>query len=116
MPFRLTGLIDYRDAYDYAFDYWQDGQAYRPSREPPHLCALGRAKGGVKVKAVGHRREFACLGYCTVAPRLPSGTLVNKTRQQAQRCLVMGYSGSETGAYERLGPSSRVPSLSVLGK
>ena len=63
---------------------------------------------------MSHRREFAVLGYCTVAPRLPSGTLVNKTRQQAQRCLVMGYSGSETGAYERLGHTKSQPGYICL--
>ena len=54
------------------------GQAYRPSREPPHLSALGRAKGGVKVKAMSHRREFAVLGYCTVArPGFSAADLAN---------------------------------------
>ena len=43
------------------------------------------------------------LCYATEAPRLPSGTLMNKYKAQAVRCLCMGYSGGGSGAYEALG-------------
>ena len=42
----LTGLIDYRDAYDYAFDYWQDGQANKSSGHCAGLQHTGRTGRG----------------------------------------------------------------------
>ena len=93
--------------HDYAFDYAQDGRALLPSREPPHQCPLGRLLGD-KVNGT-YRRPFGCLCYPTIAPRLPSGTLVNKVGEQSKRCLYFGYRGAATGAFERMGADKPRP-------
>ena len=37
------------------------------------------------------------------AARLPSGTLVNKVREQGIFCIHLGYVGGKCGSFERLG-------------
>ncbi|MDC0525857.1 hypothetical protein OAO87_02565, partial [bacterium] len=91
LPFSLWG---------WASDHAEEGRALLPSRDAPHDCALGRllSKGGVVVKPPGgFRRPFMCLGYVTEAPRLPSGTLVNKLAPMAKRALCVGYVGGRSG-------------------
>ena len=90
----------------YANDEAQEGRNLIPSRDPPHDCALGRllAMGTSKAKPTGgHRRPWLCMCYVTDAPRLPSGTLVNKVASQAKRALHLGYIGGRAGSFERVG-------------
>ena len=92
--------------HEYAWAYFEQGHALRPSRGPPHDCSLGRllARVDEKLKATAAwRRPFGCLSYATIAKRLPNGTLVNKLSAQAVRCLHLGYVGDRGGAYETLG-------------
>ena len=87
--------------YGYACAYFEEGQALRPSRSPPHDCSLGRL---LKERPKGaYRRPFGCYCVFTVAPRLPSDTLVNKAKAQGVRCLHLGYYGGRGGHYETLG-------------
>ena len=89
---------------------WRDcEEAYslKPSRSPPHDCALGRALGR-KPKGF-HRRPPGCLGYITIALRHPNGTLVNKAAVQAVRCIYLGYVGNETGSFEQVGLERCMP-------
>ena len=59
------------------------------------------------VKPAGsYRRAFGSLCYPTLAPRLPSGTLVNKMRSQSQRAILLGYAGGRGGAGEGIGFAS----------
>ena len=84
--------------------FWRDCEealSLKPSRSPPHECALGRALGH-KPKGA-HRRPPGCLAYVTIAKRLPSGTLANKQSIQAVRGLNLGYVGNETGSFGQLG-------------
>ena len=87
--------------HDLCWAWWEDGHALKPSRQAPHDCSLARLTG--KKPKGAYRRRFGILCYATEAPRLPSGTLVNKYKVQAVRCLCVGYSGGESGAYEALG-------------
>ena len=89
------------DFWGWAWDHAEEGHALRPSREPPHDCALGRLLGDKPAGA--HRRPFGCLCYPTVAPRLPGGTLVNKMAVQAPRAIHLGYVGGRAGTFEQLG-------------
>ena len=90
-----------------AWCYFEEGHALKPSREPPHDCSLGRLLG---TKPPGlFRRPFGCLCYVTDAPRLPNGTLVNKFKAQARRCIHLGYSGGRSGAYEQIGVNRSKP-------
>ena len=104
--------LDFREQ---AEDYWQEGQGLKPSRTPPHDCALGRTltlgrKDGTVVKPPGsHRRPFACLCVVSSCPRHPGGTLANKMKQQGLYCLHMGYGGGRCGSYERLGVEKSSP-------
>ena len=92
MPYEFWG---------WAFDHVEEGRALEPEREPPHGCRL---EGLLKEKPRGlHRRPMFCLGYVAVTPRLPSGTLVNKLRQQTYRGLHFGYVGGRSGSFEVLG-------------
>lgn len=47
------------------------------------------------------------------APRLPSGTLVNKAAIQAVRGLNLGYYGNETGSFEQVGITRCQPAYAV---
>jgi len=87
--------------HDLCWAWWEDGHALKPSRQAPHDCSLARLTG--KKPKGAYRRRFGILCYATESPRLPSGTLVNKYKVQAVRCLCVGYSGGESGAYEALG-------------
>ena len=87
--------------HDLCWAWWEDGHALKPSRQAPHDCSLARLTG--KKPKGAYRRRSGILCYATEAPRLPSGTLVNKYKVQAVRCLCVGYSGGESGAYEALG-------------
>ena len=87
--------------HELCWDWFEDGHALKPSREPPHHCSLGILLG--KKVPGAYRRPFGLLCYVTIAKRLPSGTLANKYKEQATRCLHMGYYGSESGAHEALG-------------
>ena len=93
--------------HDLAWAWFEDGHALKPSRQAPHDTSLARLTGN-KPKG-GYRRPFGILCYATEAPRLPSGTLVNKYKAQAVRCLCMGYSGGDSGAYEALGNNRSQP-------
>ena len=96
-PYNLCG---------WAWDHAEEGRMLTPSRESPHDCALGRllSKDGQQVKPPGtFRRPWLCLCYPTIAPRLPSGTLVNKVAAQSKRALHLGYIGGRSGSFERLG-------------
>ena len=93
--------------HEYAYDYFLEGYNLLPSREPPHDCRLGRLLG--KKPSGMHRRPFGLLAYVTDAPRLPSGTLTNKTREQGIRCIHLGYSGSRCGSYEKIGTDRAKP-------
>ena len=89
------------DFWGYAWDHAEEGLSLRPSRSPPHNCALGRL---LNEKPKGtHRRPFGCLCYPTVAPRHPSGTLMNKMAVQSVRAIHLGYVGNRTGSFEQLG-------------
>ena len=77
----------------------EEGKALKPSREPPHDCALGRllsTKDQVVKPPGSFRRPWLCLCYVTDAPRLPSGTLRNKLAAQGVRALHPPYGGSGT--------------------
>ena len=90
----------------WAWDDAEEGRSLMPSREPPHDCSLGRLLSSVDkvVKPAGsYRRPFMCLCYVTDAPRLPSGTLVNKLAAQSKRALNLGYVGGRGGSFERVG-------------
>lgn len=92
----------------WAWDHAEEGNNLRPSREPPHDCALGRllSTPTKTVKPPGsHRRPWFCLCYPTIAPRLPSGTLKNKHAAQSQRAVCLGYIGGASGAFETVGTS-----------
>ena len=90
----------------WAWDHAEEGSNLMPSREPPNDCALGRllSKDGAVVKPPGSfRRPFLCLCYPTIAPRLPSGTLVNKIAPQSKEALCVGYVGGRSGSWETVG-------------
>ena len=91
--------------HDLCWAHFEDGHSLKPKREPPHACALGILTG--KKPAGCHRRPFGLLCYVTVTDRLPSGTLVNKYKEQAVRCLHVGYSGSLIGAFETIKATER---------
>ena len=95
------------DFWGWCWDHVEEGQSLKPSRSPPHDCALGRFLG--EKPPGSHRRPFGCLCYPTVAPRLPSGTLVNKMAVQAPRALHLGYVGNRTGSFEQIGTSRCQP-------
>ena len=89
-----------------AWDDAEDASDLIPSRAAPHDCALGRllSTADKTIKpAGGYRRAFGSLCYPTLAPRLPSGTLVNKMKSQSQRAILLGYAGGRGGAGEGLG-------------
>ena len=92
-----------------AWDHAEEGRNLKPSREAPFDCALGRLltngnKSGAVIKPPGSfRRPFLCLGYITDAPRLPSGTLVNKIAAQGRPALHLGYMGGRSGSFEEIG-------------
>eukprot|EP00966_Prymnesium_polylepis_P248015 5734868-Prymnesium_polylepis.1 len=102
----------------WAWDHSEEGACLRPSRSPPHDCALGRLLSTSKltVKPPGaFRRPLFCLCYPTVAPRLPSGTLVNKMAPQSTRALCLGYIGGRSGSFECIG-SSRGPGAASVAQ
>ena len=103
----LTGGKATYELYGWAWDHAEEGRNLLPSRDPPHDCALGRLltpPGKEAVKPTGaFRRPWLCLCYPTLAPRLPSGTLVNKMAPQSKRALHLGYVGGRGGSFERLG-------------
>ena len=87
--------------WSWAYDHCEEGRALEPGREPPHKSRLERL---LNEKPRGlHRRPLFCLGYVAVTPRLPSGTLVNKVRQQSYRGIHCGYVGGRSGSFETLG-------------
>ena len=89
-----------------AWDDAEDASDLVPSRTAPHDCRLGRllSTADKAVKPAGsYRRAFGSLCYPTLAPRLPSGTLVNKMAAQSQRAILLGYSGGRGGAGEGIG-------------
>ena len=89
-----------------AWDDAEDASDLVPSRTAPHDCRLGRllSTADKVVKPAGsYRRAFGSLCYPTLAPRLPSGTLVNKMAAQSQRAILLGYSGGRGGAGEGIG-------------
>ena len=88
-------------AWGVAWDDTEEGRALYPGRDPPHACPLGKFIG--EKPAGSHRRPVFCLCYPSITPRLPSGTLVNKTAAQAPRALLFGYHGGRTGSFEQLG-------------
>ena len=55
-------------------------------------------------------RVLGSLCYPTMAPRFPSGTLVNKMKSQSQRAILLGYSGGRSGAGESIGFAHSQPS------
>ena len=88
-------------AWGVAWDDCEEGYNLYPSRQPPHACPLGRFLG--EKPSGTHRRPLFCLCYPTIAPRLPSGTLVNKAAVQAPRALCFGYHGARCGSFEAIG-------------
>ena len=85
---------------------------FRCDRTAPHDCRLGRllSTADKVVKPAGsYRSAFGSLCYPTLAPRLPSGTLVNKMASQSQRAILLGYSGGRGGAGEGVGSTRSQP-------
>ena len=102
-----ANLTDFPELWDFAWSHVEEGAMLRPVREPPHLSKLGQLIASCNKSHDGlvqgsHRRPFGALCYPGDAPRLPSGTLVNKVKPQAERMLHMGYYGGESGSFERL--------------
>ena len=81
MRFNLTQAGFPAVFHESAWENWEDARNMRPSKNPPHDCALGRL---LKVKPGGkHLRPYGLFGLASDAERLPSGTLVNKAKPQA---------------------------------
>ena len=75
---------------------------------------IGVAGAGKEIKPPGcHRRPFGCLIIVQDAPRLPSGTLVNKVAEQGVYCIHLGYVGGRCGSFERLGVEKSQPAYAA---
>ena len=83
-----------------AWDNWEEMRCMRPSKDPPHDCALGRLQGFRPAGA--HMRGFGQFCYVGENTRHPGGTLVNKGATQARPCLHFRYAGPISGVGESL--------------
>ena len=85
----------------YNFDDAVDCIALTPDPDDPsHICPLSKQLGGREV-TVSHRRAWGCVVY----PHLDvtQRDTRSKTAPNSVRCVLMGYRGSASGAFEQLG-------------